>query len=288
MTTGTTSAAGYRVVDRGELVRARAVAPAAALGWLPVTLGVMGATFGVPRSTAGTVVFVLLAVLALAVAVRLVVWVVQSWRPDPLLRVDPDGIEIRVERYGDDGRARRVRLSWAEVGPVGVAPPPSRDDPGPVAAPAVEGYLAYEAGHGFGRRAAGRWHPGPGRTLVIVGLAPRSPAQAGELDRHLTVLRSLAARSFGARADAGGEGPLGSLAAQLEDWQRDWSAAAQPVGMHVAVRDRDLDPARLDAALRAYGRSLQQREPPRGADLDTPHDIARLLAATARMVTTTS
>lgn len=286
MTTGSALASGYRVVDRGELVRARVVAPAAALGWLPVTLGITGAAFGVPRSTAGTVVFALLALLAVALQVRLVVWVVQSWRPDPLLRVDPDGIEIRVERYGDDGRARRARLSWAEIGSVGVAPPPRRDDPGPVAAPAVEGYLAYEAGHGFGRRAAGRWHPGPGRTLVIVGLAPRSPAQAGELDRHLTVLRALDARSFDARA--GGAGPLGSLAAQLVDWQRDWSAAAQPVGMHVAVRDLDLDPARLDAALRAHGRELQQREPPRGADLDTPHDIARLLAATARMVTTTS
>jgi hypothetical protein len=110
---------------------------------------------------------------------------------------------------------------------------------------------------------------------VIVGLAPHSPAQAGEFDRHLSLLRDFTEGHVGV-AGPGGR-PLVILAAQLADWQREWSGVAQPLGMHGAVRDRNLDPARLDAALRAYGRSLQQLEPPRVADLDTPHGIALLL-----------
>lgn len=70
-----------------------------------------------------------------------------------------------------------------------------------------------------------------------------------------------------------------TVAAELDAWQQEWCTVDQQVGFHVAVRDRELDTARLAATLRTCGHlgPLRTMSVQR-ADLDTPHDVARLFA----------
>lgn len=283
---------GYAV--RGNVLVAAATGVAASVIGAAFLLGGIGALLSLAGQglTLDNAVYWPLSAVSVVLGVRVLapalVALCPPWRGVPLVAIDAAGVELPPTPGGTD-----VRVTWAEIAGIGIV-----DDRDvrwqatgtdlPAVGAAAEFVRRYPgpAGSSPGVTDPARWNrPLAGRTLVVVSLVARSPAQAavfaGVRDELERLVR--AARASGRHHVAD---DLAALTERLAQWQEEWSGVAQRCGVVAAVPTRRLDRERLATAVRSCspGHGPIRSTLPGSDALHTPHGVAERVLRHASLV----